>query len=527
MTQKKQVNSRYNGAMHRMNPSLHHWYCCNCGDGPYNARIHEHCMSCHSQRCIYCGQPAAPVPEIPIHLISFQNLAALRETSNHVPHNIAGRAATPSINTGSTISNITFANSPSAVPYSPEQPCFVDIGTSDRAQSEAPAQHSNEVTSQQQSVGRYEDDLVPVHTHGSSHHSPLSTCTSSHYHTGPHSLDGSPEHLSILDKPVARLSSGLPADHSIKHTADSSGFAATSKPNHGVASNIAINTPTPSSETGSVPILPSETLPGVVLLKQTEVVISTSTIQRPVDSQSHLAQSNPQSGVANDDYAVLPPLQIALLDHNSPEPPVSSAKSPKTPKKAKTRKVASKHYECCKSSDGQRLACPFYKYNPQQHMACISKAFDCIGRLGQHLKQSHKLGPDRLPKFSKMRVPADKKWYWGWKELFGEAVAQPKCPFSHPVEDLFRTQNHSPGHEINRLTYVGLEWPGDNGSPNQINYADSQLSVTPGRDLVGDINLLNIAEGIPGLPLDYVDVGSNYPDEDMSSFPESWNFDFD
>ncbi|KAJ8129710.1 hypothetical protein O1611_g3920 [Lasiodiplodia mahajangana] len=531
MSQKKRVGSRYNGAMYRVKRLPHYvsWYCCNCCDGPYTYVLEEHCMSCGKRRCTFCRDEADPVPEIPIHNISPGNIAALHETSTHVLHNIAGRAATPSISTGSAISNTEFANS-LALPYSPEEARFIDIGTSYRAQSEAPTQHSSQVTSQQQNVGRYGDDLVPSPTHGPYHDLPFSigTPTPSHYHTAPHSPDHPQEHSPILNKPlITQVSSDLPPDYSVQYPGESSGYGANPEPENGAASSIAIDTPASDPGVGTIRTLLSGTAGAVALLKQTNFPTSTRAAQSPIGSDTRLIQPNPPLEVAKDDFAVSPPLQLDLPDHNSPKPPISDAKSPKTPKKGKTRKVASKNYECCKSSDGQRLACPFYKYDPQQHIGCISKAYDCIGRLGQHLKQSHKLGPDRLPKFSKMRVPADKKWYWGWKELFGEAAALPECPFSHPAEDLLKTQCRSPGHELPKLGYVEVDWPQGNGSPNHSNYADSQLSITPGRDLAGDINLLNITEGIAGLLPEYIDVASSYPDVTMSPFPESWSFDFE
>lgn len=151
------------------------------------------------------------------------------------------------------------------------------------------------------------------------------------------------------------------------------------------------------------------------------------------------------------------------------------------------------------------FACHFYKRNPGLHFGCSQKSFKNMSHLRQHLDNDHKLGPhycgacwesfndpgsmkqhtncnptggipvDQLPKVSKARKDPEHKWIWIWKQLFGDTVPPPQCPYAHFERDM-RTQNLSQFLEVlpqdgSKLSFFEikeamLQWHASNPKPS-------------------------------------------------------------
>ncbi|KAI8633310.1 hypothetical protein F5Y19DRAFT_417414 [Xylariaceae sp. FL1651] len=124
---------------------------------------------------------------------------------------------------------------------------------------------------------------------------------------------------------------------------------------------------------------------------------------------------------------------------------------------------------------------------------------------------------DHLPGFPKRRWPVDKKWYWGWKKLLGEAATPPECPYSHPWEDL---RAHFQAQSSNSLTLGLLDKVSlcENGTPSLSSFmASTPISKLPDQQSVDYAKLVGIMEGIAGLlPERSNPEASDYPNIGMS-----------
>ncbi|KAI0893430.1 hypothetical protein F4806DRAFT_475714 [Annulohypoxylon nitens] len=111
--------------------------------------------------------------------------------------------------------------------------------------------------------------------------------------------------------------------------------------------------------------------------------------------------------------------------------------------------------------DSKSLACHFFKLDPKKYFTCNGKRFMSINHARQHIKKDHckycwGLNSDEdpktheecqrimngvtsndLPPISKAQgIDPTMKWYWTWRDLFGEEAFSPQCPYSHPVQDV-------------------------------------------------------------------------------------------
>ncbi|KAI0457667.1 hypothetical protein F5B21DRAFT_520710, partial [Xylaria acuta] len=524
------------------------------------------CASCGNRRCSFCSEEWVPAVEKLVHDISSpqknqepSRRAALPMTASHVPHGSGSRAATPFDNGGSGISNIGLT-SLSSVPY-PLQQNHV-IGTSNltrtSTQSEATSQQTNEYASEQWHV---ENDLVQVHVHGTIH-DPLSSA-------GAPSWDDT---RSRLPNGPPQLVSDTDVDYPIHHTSETTGSnvgALQTIQSHQVEHvAVVIDAGAPNAEGQSIQGYAIPLFPGGMnsdaLLPVWPAFSDDFSVQLPADLESQSHSIGPRSWVFNDDYTVPLQPQQSPIDYLPLDPPPSSIKSLgilKPPKNGRVTKGASKLYECCESGGSQRFACLFYKHNPRLHMGCMSRSFTSIGHLRQHLDKSHKLGPnhcpscwetfdtadkltshtttpqcapiggipvDDLPSFPRMRLPPDKKWYWGWKKLFGEAAAPPQCPFFHPWEDL-KAQFRAESPSISLPNCPGTDSTEENRSLSYANHTEEAASsMSLDWQFIDDKSLLNITEGIAGLlPEDLSMSSSSYPSTSMSPSTHSGDFDLD
>ncbi|KAI8948922.1 hypothetical protein F4801DRAFT_555219 [Xylaria longipes] len=480
-------------------------------------------------------------------------------TASHVPHGSSSRAATPFDNAGSEISNFGLT-SLSPVPYPPQQTHVLGTRniTSTCTQSEEPSQQTNIFASER---GGYGNGLVQVHVHGAIHNPLSSAGVTSCDDTRSRLPNGSPQLVSDTD-----------VDYSIHLTSETTGSTVgalqsiQSRQVEHVA--VVVDASAPNAEGQSTqgcatPIfaggITSDELLSVWPAFSEDVSMQLST---DLESQSH-SIGPALSWVFNNDYTVPLQPQLPLIDYHPPEPPPSSIKSLnilKPPKNGRVTKGPSRLYECCESGGSQRFACLFYKHDPRLHMGCMSKSFTNIGHLRQHLDKSHKLGPnhctscwkifdtadkltnhttttqctpigglpvDCLPSFPKMRMPADKKWYWGWKKLFGEAAALPQCPFFHPWEDLkaqFRAESLSPSQS----NCPGRDLEEENRKSSYTSQAEkAPLSTSLDWQFIHDETLINITEGIAGLLPEDLSMSSSYPSMSMSPSTQSGDFDLD
>ncbi|TGJ82550.1 hypothetical protein E0Z10_g6223 [Xylaria hypoxylon] len=459
-----------------------------CGIGPLNIELDDNCAYCAQRRSSFCvGEwvRGSSLDILPPH----DQEPHLEALPTHAPRNYTSGAATPFDNTGSVISNIGLTSSPLLLPYLLHQTQGISGGTgtgiSTNTESETSAQPSNEPASEQWNVDRGESDLVPVPIHEPVHCS-SSSAEATGYNDTRSGLPNDSSHYQL----TPQFDSGPGVDYSIQYSSETTASAAgtlqntqrqqeepatRAKRKH-VAVESAPNSADGSARTCAIPIWPSGMASDIMSSGWSNSLIDVS------------IQFSPQTWGSDEDYyTTLSRPQLHLVDC---DPPLS-AKSLNTPQSSqgnRTTTSISRNYECCKYSEKQRLACPFYKYEPQLHSGCMFKSFKTIGHMGQHLKQHHKLkrnhckscwrnfettdmlinhtryciqtggvSVDDMPEFPRMRLPVDKKWYWGWKKLFGQAAALPPCPFSHPIEDL---QAHLLTQHTNlyQPEYIGRDW---------------------------------------------------------------------
>ncbi|TRX90172.1 hypothetical protein FHL15_008900 [Xylaria flabelliformis] len=556
MNQTKRVSPGHNDTItHRVKRSKHLqvWYCYECGLGPFNTAIDAGCANCGNRRCDFSSEGWVPVVEKTVHDISPpQNQepscrAALPMAAGHVPHgSSSGRAATPSDNARSEMSSLGLT-SLSSVPYPLQHARILSTRdvTSATTQSETPSQQSDIFPSVPWHVGGRENEFVQVHQGAIHDLLPSSGATSED------------DTRSRLSNNSSRLVSDMDIDYSIHPTSGYIVGTLQSIQSHQVEHvAVDVNASAPNAEGQSVqgcvmPVFPGEITSDASLSAWSTSLNDVST-QIPANLESQIHSIGWGFG---DDYTLPLQPQLPLTDFQSLETPPSSIKSLHILKPPKTGSVttkgASKNYECCDPGGIQRLACLFYKYDPRLHMGCMSKSFTNIGHLRQHLDKSHKLGPnhctscwkvfdtaeqltnhttttqcipigglpvDDLPSFPKIRLPPDKKWYWGWKKLFGEAAAPPQCPFFHPLEDLEaqlrtgRPKSSLPEEENGRSSYMNRT-------------EEASLSISLGWHRIDDENLLNIT-GIAELLPD-VSTSSSYPSTNMSPSTQSGDIDLD
>lgn len=449
---------------------------------------------------------------------------ALPMTAGRVPytHNSANRAATLFDNLRSTRSSTGLASTPFSAPYTLEQPHIIDTSviTSASTQSETHAQ----LALQQWNSHGYESDPIPTPNHWTFHDSASSTTPIGYDDTHYGLVNGDsayPNDLYGLAAQFAHNSSD--ADGFMQHTNEATDFA--------------------TGITGDC------TLPEL-----TEFSLDAPT-QSTADSQleSHLVGPTPLSWAHNDLGLWLP-----RVDYASAEPAASSAEPPNifiSPPRGKSTESGSKYCNLCPPGKGGRLACLFSKYDPEGHPTCLSKHFGSISHLKQHLVHSHKLGEhhctscwrtfetaemltshghcmptggkpvDKLPGFPKTRIPRDKKWYWCWRQLFGEAATLPDCPFHHPWDDVAA---YVQARSLSQLGYVGRGYASQNASLSFSDREHTPLSTPSDQPLVGDENYLGIQEsGLFGqfggdFPTTSSELGTN-----ASATTYSWDLGFD
>ncbi|KAI1425409.1 hypothetical protein F5Y12DRAFT_747393 [Xylaria sp. FL1777] len=492
MSQKKRVSSRHHDTTPRKKalPHLPVWYCNECGFGPWNAALDEYCVNCGKQRCEFCPGEWVPVEEEALHDISVPRntlrLEAL-QTANRVPHNFSQRAATPFDDTGCAISNPGHTLSPlrSRPPYL----THVGPGThlNANAQGEAPAQPSSDLVSEPWNVSRSKIGLVPVPIYEPFYGTSSPAEVTNYNNTSPYLLSGSPQDTASLCQLPTQFDVGDSLQH-ISETRRSVGGTSRNiqqppleskarlKRKHVAVDNNATDAGAFHSgeqfaQACGIPVSLGRISLDPVSSGWPEFPTDAS-MHFPLDSQisSHSVGPAPPSWIPRDDYGESSQLYQTL----------SIAKSSQD---GRATKGVSRCSECCKSSGSRRFACPFYKYDPKLHISCVLKSFNSIGHLGQHLKKHHKLGPihcklcwqtfdtvdsltnhaerckmptggvpvDKLPKFPRMRLPAEQKWCWAWKKLFGDAARLLPCPFSHPQED-FQVQFHAQSPELPHRT---------------------------------------------------------------------------
>ncbi|KAI1205113.1 uncharacterized protein F4807DRAFT_464933 [Annulohypoxylon truncatum] len=175
--------------------------------------------------------------------------------------------------------------------------------------------------------------------------------------------------------------------------------------------------------------------------------------------------------------------ETSPLDSLSPSPP--SHRGTDQPRIARKGKVsqAIRICESCSSAPehyGKPFACLFYKLNPKKYFTCNNKDFTSIGHVRQHIRKDHckycwaAFNDERSSKthaecqpmdgkpvidlapMCKAQIDPNMKWYWTWKQLFGESVPLPQCPYSHPCLDLeiYILNNHRDA-ELSDLTGAG------------------------------------------------------------------------
>ncbi|KAI1088790.1 hypothetical protein F5B19DRAFT_469924 [Rostrohypoxylon terebratum] len=161
------------------------------------------------------------------------------------------------------------------------------------------------------------------------------------------------------------------------------------------------------------------------------------------------------STLSNGDYCDRPSQSLAteLLDCPPPNPPSHKG----TNQGMIACQICSSMPEC----DSKPLACPFYKLDPNKYFTCNGRKSMGINHVRQHITKDHckhcwvafnDEGPSKkhecqpmdgvptnnLPPISKAQgIDPTMKWYWTWKQLFGEDIPSPQCPYYHPVQDLY------------------------------------------------------------------------------------------
>ncbi|KAI0817822.1 hypothetical protein GGR55DRAFT_622105 [Xylaria sp. FL0064] len=577
MSQKKGVRPRHNNTSARTSwvPHLRVWYCYRCHFGPLNTRLDEYCASCGEQRCSFCQEGWVPAQEESLHDISVPRsreprLEALLMAS-HVPRNDNQRAATTIDNTGTAISNIAFTLPP-LLAYPQYQIHVIGTGTGSgsNTQVEILPQKGSELALEQWNVSSEEVAPVPIPLHEPNHDS-LSPIELAHLPGGsshdPNTLYrlNNKFHPSLIPgdhhliQPVSGTThSGVGALQNVQHhpVDPKTGL----KRKHIAVDNSATGTSTRNSgdqpaQSCDIPLLSGGIDIGLLASAGwSEFPLDAST-QFPVDSQipNHSLEATPLLWVPTDNTAILS------------QPPSLGAKSMNTTQsfpEGRATKAVPRPLECCKSNQSPRFACQFYKYDPHHYIGCVLTSFNSIGHLRQHLNQKHKLGAnhcklcwrtfntadalanhaqcckvptggmpvDNLPDFPRIRLPAEKKWYWGWKKLFGEATALPPCPFFHPpLEDIqvqFRVQNPDMSHRIIGGEDEALSYPRFIEEEDEKEEEESSVTTSSDWQLTDDENLLTFTERIAGILSDDFNnlFSSSYiTAEDVSPSTEPWD----
>ncbi|KAI1357082.1 hypothetical protein F5Y01DRAFT_11023 [Xylaria sp. FL0043] len=487
--------------------------------------------------------------------------------ASHVPRNGSQRAATPMDNTGTAISDIAFTLSP-LLPYPPYQMRVIGTGTDSgtNTQVEIPPEESSELALEQWNVSNEGTAPVPIPLHELFHDS-LSPIGLTHLPSG---SSHDPNTLYRLNNQVDP--SFTPGDHypiqPVSGTTRSGVGALQGVQRHPVdpktglkRKHVAIDnsaTGTNTRHSGDQPTqscdIPLGGIDTWLLAAHWPAFPLDASTQLPVGSQTpnHSLEAIPLPRVHTDDTAILS------------QPPSLGTKSMNTTQSfqdGRATKVVHRPPDCCKSNRSPRFACPFYKYDPHHYIGCLLTSFNSIGHLRQHLNQKHKLGVnhcklcwrtfntadalanhaqcckvptggipvDNLPVFPRMRLPAEKKWYWGWKKLFGEATALPPCPyFHHPLEDIqvqFRVQNPDMSHRIIGGEDEALSYP---RFIEEDEKEEEESSVTTSSDwqLTDDENVLTFTERIAGILSDDFNnlFSSSYiTAEDVSPSTEPWD----
>jgi hypothetical protein len=436
---------------------------------------------------MFCFEGWMKLREKSLHISTLRSQEPYPEAlpTTVIPHS-SSRAATPFDNTWSAVFDFELTNLllPSSVLQTQA------TGT----QSET--QQTNEVASGLPDVRGCENDLVPVPTH-EPFHNPSQSLSAASYDTRSLLASSSPQYLGPVYGVTSQFVSDPGLGHSVQYADETAGPPLESLQNiqshqvepttptnkrRRVAFDIAIDaSPADHSTANSEELSPlcsgiafEAGLSGWPELPTDVSVRFLRHTKSPVDSIG----STPLPYFPSDDYATPPRPQLSPVYYDQLETPASAVNSPnllESYPNGEMTKDAPGHYLCCGSIGSQRFACPFYKYDPMKHWGCMSKSFNSIGHMRQHLDLSHKLGPnsckscwqtfdtadslvhhtttqscrprggvpvDYLDTFPRMRRPKDWKWYWGWKQLFGDEVALPCCPFFHPGEDL--TARHRP-----------------------------------------------------------------------------------
>ncbi|KAI0466485.1 hypothetical protein F4859DRAFT_526757 [Xylaria cf. heliscus] len=559
MSQTKRRSPRHDDPTPRVKRSKHRRVCdCHeCGHGPFNAVLDAGCAICRNRRCGFCAVEWVPVEEEPVDDISPppqtqqpSRRAALPIAASHVPHssNSNCRASTPFNNTVSELSNFGLTS------FSPITDLLQHdhvIGTGTSAQSESSSQQANTSASEQWRVASYENNLVQVHVHGDIH-DPLSSAGATSSEDTRSRLPNGFSHP--ISNPAVNY-----ALHPASETAGSSLGALQSSQSDQVEHTIPISA---SATDAEGQFIQGRTIPiytcGITsdaLLPGCSTFLTDASFQFSTDSDGpgHAIRSVIPWGF-EEDFTISIPVQPPPIDNEPPELSPSSVSSLDIPKPSQSgRTINGDSIQCdsCKPGESRLLACPFYKYDRRLHMKCMLKGFDTIGHLNQHLKKKHKLGTihctscwrtfdtaesltnhnintcvptggvpvDDLPGFTKIRLPADKKWLWAWKKLFGDAP--PQCPFSHPSEDLKplpKDNSNAPKSQC-----LEADWIGVDGSPSFPNTEEASLSTSPDwQFVVEDEQLRSITNGIAELLPEDLNLSSSFPSTDMSPSTQSW-----
>ncbi|KAI0904009.1 hypothetical protein F4823DRAFT_628968 [Ustulina deusta] len=547
-------------------PYVKTWYCYECRFGPLSDKIDGNCTSCGRPRCTHSKEELVPDLSFSVPRSREPRLEALPTASHVTAQNCSRRAATPFDNTGSAISSIGLRPSP-LLPYPPYPTRVIgtSTGISTDTQPETSAQQSSQLALEQWNVSGSGINLVPVPIH-EPFHGLFSSAEVPNYNDTRSRLHCSPQDPSPLCQLSTQFASSLApsVDYSMQHASGTTRTVVGALQNiqhppvesktrlkrkHVAVYNTAADASAPNSETQSaqtcaVPMLPGRLAFGPVSSGWSEFPVD-ATIQFPVGSQipSHSIRPTPLSWVPSDDYTALSP--------SPPSGPKLLSIIDSSQEGRSTHRV-SRHHECCESSGSQRFACPFYKYDPKLYIHCMLKSFNSIGHMRQHLKYNHKLGPNHcklcwrtfdtadsltnhaqccktatggvpvhdLPAFPRMRLPAEKKWYWGWKKLFGEAAAPPPCPFSHPLEDFqvrFRVQSPD----------LYVDFAEEEGDDKEEETNEHSLSMSPDWLSTDDEGWLTITERFAEIPSKDLNLSSSCPTLDTSPSTQSLDFSFE
>ncbi|KAI0203819.1 hypothetical protein F4808DRAFT_476206 [Astrocystis sublimbata] len=522
MNQKQRVSSNHHGSPRDMKQwtKKRVWYCHQCLNGPFNDRLDSNCPNCGLRRCGLCkeeGLPEEGLPDVegkhsdisPPQDPEPHHRAALHMTTGHVPHGYPSGAATPFDYTVTENANSNFGlTNLSSVPQ-PRGPTHIP-GTNDSitpsAQYETIPQQTDEFTSEEWHLGSCEGGYVHGYTHEYFHDTNFAGTQLSH--------------------DPSRLISDTDIDRILRSTSETAGFntgglqSTQSPQQEHVAAGIDVSVTDAGWQSQAFAMPPS---PGEMTLDAFPSAypnfLEDIPTQYPVTWENQ-HQSGPSfSWIFNNDFPVpfhpqLPPADYQPHQSLPLSPPSStqSIDAHKLPSRDRVTRKPFKQDECCKPGANQRFACHFYKRNPQLHMACAPKSFANIGHLRQHLDKCHKLGPhhcptcwavfdsadqltnhastttarcipkggipvDDLRTFPKIRMTVENKWYWGWRQLFGEAAVRPQCPFFHPYEDVNGWRKDGPSPP--RSDSSGRDLIENSRSPDHTNYAEDASLPMP------------------------------------------------